>query len=243
MAGRRHRAAEQRALTVAVAFIVPEEEQLVFEHRAAQRTAEVVLQERRFVQSRPLAEERVRVQRFVAMEFEQASAVGIRARPRDDIDDAAGKPPELGAAVVGLHAELGDRLRARGQHDDVAVGGILDRHSVEVGGALVRRSAADLVVAGREHVLAGQAALAAPLWHDRWRQRDQVQHIAAVQRQLLHGAATHHDTKRGVFGLQHGRGTGHLNGLGEAAQLQRDLDARLRLDVHLDPIPYVALKP
>ena len=203
--GRRHRAAEQHAFAVAVAFETAEEEQLVREHRTAHRPAEVVLHKRRLVEAGALAEERVRVERLVAVLFEDAAPVGVGARARGDVDDAANEAAELGAAVVGLHAELGDRLRTRRQHDDVAVGRILHRHAVEVGRALVRRAAADLVVASREHVLARQAPFAASLRHDGRRQRNQVEHVAAVQRQLPYAAALHHNADRRVFGLQHRR--------------------------------------
>ena len=66
----RHRAPEQHTFAIAVPFVARKEEQLVSEHRPAQHAAEVVLHERRLVEAGALAEERVRVQRLVAVIFE-----------------------------------------------------------------------------------------------------------------------------------------------------------------------------
>ena len=177
------------------------------------------------------------------MIFKEASPVGVGARPGGHVDDTAGEPPEFGAAVVGLHPKLGHRLRAGCQHHDIAVGRILHRHAVEVRGALVCRSAADLEVSGREYVLSRQTPLAASLWNDRRSERDQIQHVAAVERQLLHGTGANQNSDRRVLGLQHRRHAGDLHCLGKTPQLEGDVDTGGGLYVDFNLIPHVALKP
>ena len=167
---------------------------------------------------------------------------GIAAGSGCDVDDAAGKAAELGAAVVGLHAKFLDRLGAGRQHDDVAVRGVLQRDAVIKRGALVGKPAAYLVIAGSKHVFARQAALAAALRNDGRRDRDQIEHVPSVERQLLHRSTADDRADRGVRGLQKRRRPCDLNGLCNTAQLQRDVDAGCGLDIHLDPIPNGALK-
>ena len=159
--------------------------------------------------------------------------IGVAAGSGCDVDDAAGKAAELGAAVVGLHAKFLDRLGAGRQHDDVAVRGVLQRDAVIKRGALVGKPAAYLVIAGSKHVFARQAALAAALRNDGRRDRDQIEHVPSVERQLLHRSTADNRADRRPC---------ELNGLCNTAQLQRDVDAGCGLDIHLDPIPNGALK-
>ena len=177
------------------------------------------------------------------MELEQAAAEGVAARARGHVDDAAGEAAELGAAAVGLDAEFLDRVGTRRQHHDVAVGGVLHRHAVEERRALVGRAAANLVVAGREDVLAGQTAVGAPLRHHRRRQRDEVEHVAAVQRHLLHGTGGDGRGDRRALRLQQRGLAGDRQRLREVAEGQRDVDAGRGLDVDRDALAHPALEP
>ena len=123
------------------------------------------------------------------MVFEPAAVEAVRARARRHVDDATGESSEFGAAVVGLDAELFDRFRAWCQDDDIAVGRILHRDAIEKRRALIRRAAANLIVAGGKDVFAGEASLGETLRNDRRRERDQIEHVATVERQVLHGPA------------------------------------------------------
>ena len=123
------------------------------------------------------------------MIFEHTAAEGVGARPGGHVDHATRKPPEFGAAVVGLHPKFFDRVWAGRQHHDVAVGSVLHRYAIEERCALVSHSTANLVVAGSKNILAGQAAFAPSLRYDRRRKRNQIQHVPSVQRQVLHRPA------------------------------------------------------
>ena len=244
-AAHRHRrdgAAQQNAFLVAVALVAREEEQPVTLDGAAQRAAEVVLFERRLLQPGPLAEERVGVELLVAVELEDAAAEGVGAGARGHVDHAAGEAAELGAGAVGLDAELFDRVGTRRQDDDVAVGRVLHRHAVEERRTLIRRAAANLIVASGEDVLAGQTALGAALRDDRRRQRDEIEHVAAVERKLLHRPAANRRGHRRALRLQQRRLAGHGQRFGDTPEREAHLDARRGLDVDLDTLAHPTLE-
>jgi hypothetical protein len=93
---------------------------------------------------------------------------------------------EIGA--VGLHAELGNCIRAGHHVNEVAQGGVA-RNTVVIGGALVRHAAADLVITGSEDVLPGYGVpIGSALRHHARHQGGEVHDIAAVH--LL--TASHH---------------------------------------------------
>ena len=238
---RRHGSGEQHAFPVAVAFVVAEEEQLVLENRAADAAAELVLHERRTIHSRAVAEEGVGIQHLVAKVLVQTAVEVVGAALGGDVDHAAGKASELRAVAVGLHAELGNRIRTGDQGHDVAVA-IVGRNAIKVGGALVGGAAANLVVAAGKHVLAGQAALGASLRNHAGSQRNQVQNVAAIERKPLDRARGYVLPHGGRFGLQHRSGTGDFHRLFHIAELHGHVDASHLLDFHLHLVRGVGLK-
>ncbi len=161
---RRHRQTEQVALARTVPFVSEIEEGFVLADGPAQGGAELVLHEGRFTGAGPVGEEVRCVQRPVAQELVGAAVKFIGAGLGRQVDDAARVPAVLRGVVAGLHAELGNGILAGHQRGDIAISDI-HGNAVEVRGGLVSRSAADLIIAGREHAFAGEITIGRALRH------------------------------------------------------------------------------
>ena len=188
------------ALAEAEALIADEEESLILDHRAAEIRSELVLGEGRARHAILVVEERVAVEDFVAQKLVGASMVGVGSGFRGQIDDTARETAVLRVVVVGLDAKLLHRVLRRYQGGQVGVTHV-DRRAIQERGTLVGRPSANLEVAGRKDVLAGEVSHGSALRHNAGHQGDQVQYVASVERHLLHHSAFDHLTEGGVFRL------------------------------------------
>src|SRR5262249_35061803 len=95
-----------------------EEDDTIFDERAAERAAEVVA-----VELRQIADEveRLRIEILVAIEFKRRAVEGGRARLRDHVDLAAGAAV-LGGELSRLDLKFRDRVDARRIVERVVVG-------------------------------------------------------------------------------------------------------------------------
>ena len=149
--------------------------------------------------------------------------------------DLGGVAPELGRVNAGLHLELLQRVDRGQDHVGVEVGvGILDAVQREV----VEH---DALSGHRDRLVGAVAALArAGLAGGRrdggdvGRERDQLQIVAAVERQFDDALVLDHGTDGGVLGLQLGGRTRYLDGFGYLSERKGDIQANGLLHLHLD---------
>ena len=73
-------------------------------------------------------------------------------------------------------------------------------------------------------------------------QRNQTEHVAAIQRHLQYFSRFDHLTERGVFGLQQRRLGRNFDYLSHIAELHRDVDADRALNFNRDRFPGEAAK-
>ena len=236
--GKRHRVAEQIALARPESFVTAVEEQLVPDDSAAEIRAELILHERSLACAGPVCEEIRGVQRPVAQVLVRAAMKVVAATPGRHVDYAARVTAVLGAVVVRLHAEFGDRVGDWNQCGDIAVSDV-HRNTVKERDALVRRAAADLVVARRENVLARQVPVGGTLRHNARHQVDQVQDIAAVQRQFLNRPRSNHLAQRRIFRLQQRRRGRNLDLLRHVADLHCHVDTDRGFHLHRDVVAQI----
>ena len=237
--GRCRRIEEQRAsLPLPVALVRREEEHLVSGDRAAYVRAPLVLDERRRFDlvirgGVGVVEEGVGIEDPVAEKFVGRAMEFVAAGLGGHVDHAASETPEFRTQVVGLDLEFLHRVLRGHQSGQVDVGHV-DRRAVERRRALIRLTAADLVVAPREDVHAGGALHGLALGHDARRQCHEVEHVAAVQGRLGHFPRLDHLAEGRGLRLQQGRLRHDLNDLGHFADLQDRIDANASLDLDRD---------
>ena len=80
------------------------------------------------------------------------------------------------------------------------------------------------------------------LRHDSGNQRNQVQHVPAVQRNLCNRPTFHHLSEGSAFSLQQRRGSRDFHRLAHIAHLHRDVNAGCGLHFHRDAFPGVMLE-
>src|SRR5664279_3515646 len=94
----------------------------------------------------------------VAQEFIGGAVKLVRHGLGRHVDHAPRKTAVFSAITIGLDAELTYEILAGRKCNHVAVHDS-ERDTVEIGGALIRRAAANLVVSCCEHVLPGYTCL------------------------------------------------------------------------------------
>ena len=145
---------------------------------------------------------------------------------------------ELGRIDAGLHLELLQRIDG-GHHDErieVRVGVLhaVERVVVEIGalaGNRNRLAGADAALARRCLSLAGESG------GDVRRQRNQLQVVAAVQRQFDDALVLDHRADGGVLGGQQRGVSHHLDGFDDFSHLQFDIDAGRLLHMQFNLAP------
>src|SRR5439155_3688795 len=136
--------------------------------------------ESRFSSAVGVGEEGVGIQHLVAQKLVRAAVKVVASGFGGYVDHTARVTAEFRAVTVGLHAELGNCVRTRHQDREVTYAGIR-RDAIEIGGALVRDAAANLIISGGEHVLSREGvAFGAPLRHHSGNQSNQIQDVASV---------------------------------------------------------------
>ncbi len=162
-------------------LIRPEEEQPVFQYRAANAAAELIALQRILRR----CEEVSRIETAVSQKLERTAMQRIRSRARDNIDDPAAGIPVLGAEITGLQIEFLNRIGIGERDVDVQIG-IVVADTVQL---IVHLSHAGPVHAGRllvrihTAVPADPAPVAAQI-HRTGGQEDQPLRQSPVQRQF-----------------------------------------------------------
>jgi hypothetical protein len=163
----------------------------------------------------------VRVEVAVAVELERVPSHEIRPGLDHVADDGAGDVPGVGGVVVGLDADLGERVRAGLIGHEV-----VDRfvHVDAVDDVVVRLLAIAVHVRPPAPEIANRGERSRVDGDDARQQQRQLPGVAAVQRQADDGRARDHLADRRRFGLQQRR---------HPHDLHRFLDrAELQLEVH-----------
>ena len=201
------------AVTPSAAFVVEEEESLVFLDRSARRRSENVVAQRRLV----VGEKGPGVEFFVAEEFvsRAVEVVGSRAGGHDD-ESAAGSAV-LGRVVTLLRLELLQRFRGRVEPKlGNAEGHVLDDGSVKRPHLVARATPA--------HREEGQRFAAAFLAiGDVPHQPNQRGAAAASQRHIKDGVAFDELTDGGARGFEQRHRAGDLDGFCHVADLHLDV--------------------
>src|SRR5205823_2430674 len=163
----------------------------------------------------------------------------VAARFGGYIDHAACVAAVFRAVVICLHAEFGDSVGAGDEGDDVAVS-IVYRYAVEKSGALIRGPSADLVVAGREYVLARQVPVGCTLGYNPGNEIDEVKNVAPVQGNLLHSPSADNLAQAGVLGLNERRLARDFDRLSNVSYFHGYVDTHGCLDIHDNLIAHIA---
>jgi hypothetical protein len=238
---RRHRNGLGPRRVVPGALIVPEEEHPVPQQRPAERPPEDVLLAIRFRRMRPVVGPRVRVHAAVAVELERIAAKQIRSGLDDVADDRPRHVPGVGGIVVGLDADLGERVRTWLIRDE-----IVDR--------LVHVDAVNRVIVGlfaiavdiRTSTAAGiaDARERTRIRRDRaGQQQGQLTGIAAVERKCAQRGAGNDlpDCRR--LRLEHRRIALDFDRLLETAKFQFEVEPHHLLGFHLNRLGRRRLEP
>ena len=132
--------------------------------------------------------------------FVRFTVVIVRTALGAEVHDTAGELAPFGAEVVVLHFEFGDGILGRNDDGEVDVTDV-QRLAVEVLSALIAERTGHLIVAPAEGVLAYRSAARAALGDGARRQGNQVEYVAAVERDFVGGALVDNLTKsRDVVG-------------------------------------------
>ena len=234
---RQHDDVRRIALLIAVALVVPEQEQLVLLKRTAGRAAELILFQRGLRLARR-REEVPRLQRIVAVELPRRPVQLVASRFRDDVDDGAGVAAELGGVRVRLDLEFLDGVWRRTQHEPgverVVVGRAVEQEAV----GLVAHAVDAVARRGRaESARRRVAGLTAETcrWRDHARNEcAELREVPAVERQLDHFLLVDGDAERGVRRLDERRLPRHRHALLESPDRHLHVDARRVADRHRD---------
>ena len=172
-------------LPVDLLVVGEEEEGLVADDRAAQRGAELVLPEIGAEAAGPAAGEAVGEigrEGVVLAEVVRRAAQPVGARLGDDVEEPAARPAELGVRAVGDDDEVLDRVEVERERRALAAALLAEEGIVEVG-AVHRDVVVDAALAADADLVAVGAL------HDRHvrRERREVEDVAPVVRQSLHG--------------------------------------------------------
>ena len=178
--GRRHSdRPEIVKVSLAVAFVVIEEEGLLATDRPSHSKAKLVLLGRSFGLVLAVGEEIRRVHRAVAQELEGFSMKLVRARARDHRKKTAGRPAVLRRHAVRDELEFLDRGKRR-VTDKVFSPGIV--FSISVGNPVVKhlgRTLASPINVAAPHIATGVDAIH---WRDAVRKQLEVHDAAALER-------------------------------------------------------------
>ena len=109
----RNGAGAYNASRIPQAFVVAEDECLVFENGTARSGAKLIPLPKRFSQSVLVREEVRGVQRAVSQKIVDGAVQFVAARPYNSVDERAGAPAEFRGVSVGLNFELLKRLNRR----------------------------------------------------------------------------------------------------------------------------------
>ncbi len=168
----------------------------------------------------------------------------IGARPRYRVDDGSGAPPVLGPKIVGLHAELLQRIGIRHGQGHVRIRIVVERavqrevHHVaarSVGG----EPRADQPPA-RPAVLQPAGIVRGV---DAGQQQNELRGVPPVQRKLPDPPRVHDGLERGRLGVHRRHVRRHLDDLRHAAHVQREVDPRRLVDFQGDARPRDRTEP
>src|SRR5206468_8096470 len=109
----RHLAEPRHAFADARPFVVEEEEETVFEHRAADIAAELILNILRLLEAGAVIEKGAGVKDAIAEELIRRPVKSVAAALGRDADERAGAAAILRRVRVGAHLELLDRVHRR----------------------------------------------------------------------------------------------------------------------------------
>ncbi len=144
---------QDSSLALAIALVTREEEQLVFQNRASDVGAKLVLSKRRTLDATRIGEEIIGVQHLVADELVCRAVKGVCAGLGREVDDSAGKSPVFRAEIVGLDFKFLNGILRRYDSDNVQVRSI-GWHAVDQDLALSGHTSANLKVSQGEGVSA-----------------------------------------------------------------------------------------
>ena len=150
------------------------------------------------------------------MEFEHRAVQAVRARLRDHVH-LARLAPEFGGVDAGLHLEFFERVDRRqedvGVEVDVGVVDAVERVVVEFA-ALPRNR--QLLVGARAALAVARLAGAGKLGADVRAQRDQLEIVSAVERQLDDAPVLDDGADGRIRGFDQRRDPGHRRRFGDA---------------------------
>src|SRR5260370_3207775 len=153
-----------------------------------------------------------------------------------EVDRPTCEMSKLRSQIVCLYTELLDCILCGDERRQVAVHRV-DRSAIDVCGALVRLAAGDLVVAPGERIRAGRCGARLASRDYARHERDEAEHVAAVQRHFQHLPGLDHVTEGRVFGLQERRLRRDFDYLADVAHLHRNIDADGALHFNRDGLP------
>jgi hypothetical protein len=222
---RRHARQRRHRAVVADALVVEEEERLVAPDRAADRSPELMVAERRLVEIVAVVRPPGGVHLVVAHELGERAAKAVGPRLGDEIDHAPAGHAELRGQRIGLHAEFLHRVDAR-RHRVLVPLRQCRRAAVEehrVGAALpaVDAHAGEVEVTGVEE-RRGQER------HSRCEPR-QLERIASVQWKLAHARVVDDVAERRRLRVDERRP--HVDRFRQVPEVEREIEARGLLDV------------
>ena len=240
--GGRHLPDARHAFEIAQALVVAEPERPVLHQRSADRGAELVAFPLRLRRSERVREEVVGVETVVAEELVDAAANGVGARLDRRVDDGARAAAELGGVGVRLNLELLQRLDRRLHQlhvlaaERVRVGDVVDAVEQE---HVVERAIAVHV----QHALEVDARQPGSTGKHTGRQQRQLVVVPAVERQFDDLLLIDDRASRRGQRVEQRRRADDLDGLGEPAGLQRDIDARHLCDLQRQARAHRLLEP
>ncbi len=225
---RRHRRGRLRGAVFPQPFVGGHEERPRVLDRPAQHAAELAAAKITQRLAGPVREEVVGVERRVAEELVGAAVEIVGARLVDHVQHAAEAAAILRRVVRAEDLEFLDRVHRREHRDagEPVDGGERRRHAVD-DGVHHRRARAVHRVAHRVVVVADGAC-------DPRREEDQRVDVARIQRQLENPAVVDELANRAAAGFEQRRRGADFNGIGQVADLQREVDDGRAVELHHD---------
>src|ERR1700723_3645954 len=158
------------------------------------------------------------------------------------VENASGDFAPVRANIICLYFEFSDGVLRRNQDGQVDISDI-ERLTIEVFGALIGKSAADLEVAPCKRILTSRSLTRLSLHNHGWRDLDEAEYVAAVQGQFVGVAFFHHLTERGGLRLQEWNVGSDGDRLAGSAHVEPDVNPRRLLHLNNHVLPVHALEP
>ena len=178
---------------------------------------------------------RIGVEILVAEKLEKSPVELVGSGFHVDHDRPAQAPAEFGWQHVGEHLEFGNGVGIR-QH----------RRLIVVGSVIVDAVQQEVIVLDTVAVDRHQRVLVGGVGSLRHisasRERNELDEVAAVQRQIHHLLGFEHLAERGGFRLQEGRFAHHFDGLLHIADFQSERKTQPVLDVQYDSVTNCAFE-